>query len=133
MCIRDSNWIGLGSGKSYFGGKNTKIQFRKTSETINAVSAAEEKLTDILRAANCENIEIKTYNTIRADHATSTCRMSKDVNLGVVDENLLVHGTKNLFICLNAVMPNGSAVNPTLTLIALTEKLSEFLVKSQNI
>lgn len=64
------------------------------------------------------------YSDTRADQATSTGRMSKEASHVVVDENLKVHETDNLFVCSNAVMPNGAAVNPTLTLIALTERLA---------
>ncbi|WP_083899040.1 GMC oxidoreductase [Robiginitomaculum antarcticum] len=44
-----------------------------------------------------------------------------------INQGLKVHGVDNIYICSNAVLPNGSAVNPTLTLIALTERISEYL------
>ena len=60
-------------------------------------------------------------------HATSTCRMSISDTDGVVDENLRVHGTDNVYICSNAVYPNVTAVNPTLTLAALAVRLGVHL------
>jgi choline dehydrogenase-like flavoprotein len=63
----------------------------------------------------------------RADHAASTCRMSVDEKQGVVDANLRVHGTENLYVCSNATYPNIGAVNPTLTLTALSLRLGDHL------
>jgi len=63
----------------------------------------------------------------RADHAGSTCRMSKDPDDGVVDGDLKVHGTDNVYVCSNAVFPNIGAVNPTLTVTALALRLADHL------
>ena len=65
----------------------------------------------------------------RGDHAMCTCRMSEEPGDGVVDPDLRVHGTDNLFVVSNAVFSSGSPANPTLTLTALalrfTDKLTE--------
>jgi choline dehydrogenase-like flavoprotein len=63
----------------------------------------------------------------RADHAASTCRMSRDPADGVVDLDLKVHGIDNLYVVSNACFPALGAVNPTLTLTALALKLGERL------
>lgn len=63
----------------------------------------------------------------RADHAGSTCRMSKDPDDGVVDGDLKVHGTDNVYVCSNAVFPNIGAINPTLTVTALALRLADHL------
>lgn len=122
-----SNYIQLGSRGSSMGVYKTKISFAKNEQIENAIANAERLMGTILREAGCDDIETKTYSTLRADHATSTCRMSTRPEDGVVDVDLRVHGTDNLYICSNAVMPNGGAANPTLTLIALTERLADHL------
>ncbi len=53
--------------------------------------------------------------------------MSSSDTDGVVDANLRVHGTDNLYVCSNAVFPNVTAVNPTLTLGALAVRLAEHI------
>lgn len=123
----DNNFIGVGSGKSSYGTSTTRVQFSKTRQIVDAIGAAEVELGRILRRAGCENIKTKTYDTLRADHATSTCRMSRTEEDGVVDPDLCVHGTENVFVCSNAALPNGAAVNPTLTLVALAERLADRL------
>lgn len=65
----------------------------------------------------------------RADHAACTCRMAERPEDGVVDPNLRVHGVDNLYVCSNAVFPSLGAVNPTLTLSALSLRLGQHLAR----
>ncbi len=67
----------------------------------------------------------------RGDHAMCTTRIAETEASGVVDSNLKVFGTENLYILSNAVFPSGAAVNPTLTLIALGYRFADHLLKSR--
>ena len=94
--------------------------------TQNALHAHKQNLINVLKATGCEEDSIHT-GTIKPDgaHATSTCRMSSSDPDGVVNKNLKVHGTDNLYVCSNAVYPNVTAVNPTLTVAALAIRLAD--------
>ncbi len=70
-------------------------------------------------------VKFKRVDDPGGHHASGTCRMGKSPEIGVVDENLRVHGVDNLYVCSNAVFPSGSAVNPTLTLTALALRLGD--------
>lgn len=72
-------------------------------------------------------LEPPPFTSWRCDHAASTCRMSNDPAEGVVDADLRVHGIDNLYVCSNAVFPNLGAVNPTVTVTALTFRLGDHL------
>lgn len=54
-------------------------------------------------------------------------RMSRSSNDGVVDENLKMHGMKNLYITGSSVFPTGGYSNPTYTILALTLRLADHL------
>ena len=58
-------------------------------------------------------------------HHMGTTRMSEDPNSGVVDANCTVHGISNLHIAGASCYTTAAAVNPTLTLIALSLRLSD--------
>jgi choline dehydrogenase-like flavoprotein len=60
-------------------------------------------------------------------HHMGTTRMHADPKHGVVDANCRVHGLSNLYIAGAAVYPTGGAANPTLTLVALSLRLSDHL------
>ena len=60
-------------------------------------------------------------------HHMGTTRMSDDPSRGVVDANCKVHGIENLYVAGSAAFVTGGAPNPTLTLTALTLRLSDHL------
>jgi len=60
-------------------------------------------------------------------HHMGTTRMHSDPRQGVVDANCRVHGLANLYIGGAAVFPTAGAVNPTLTLVALSLRLADHL------
>ena len=58
-------------------------------------------------------------------HHMGTTRMSNDPKQGVVDADCKVHGISNLFIAGSSCFTTAGAPNPTLTLVALTLRLSD--------
>ncbi len=60
-------------------------------------------------------------------HHMGTTRMNNDPAKGVVDQNCKVHGLSNLFIAGSSCFPTAGAPNPTLTLVALSLRLSDHL------
>jgi choline dehydrogenase-like flavoprotein len=60
-------------------------------------------------------------------HHIGTTRMSENPKTGVVDKNCSVHGITNLFIAGSSCYPTGGSVNPTLTIVAISLRLSDYL------
>lgn len=60
-------------------------------------------------------------------HHMGTTRMHENPRQGVVDAHCTVHGIDNLHVAGSAVFPTAGAANPTLTLIAMTLRLSDRL------
>ncbi len=60
-------------------------------------------------------------------HHMGTVRMHTDPKQGVVDANCQVHGLKNLYVAGSATFPTAGAANPTLTIIAMSLRLSDHL------
>ncbi|MBL8827546.1 MAG: GMC family oxidoreductase [Planctomycetaceae bacterium] len=121
------NYVGLGTGRTSKLLPNTKIVFHRTdAETADALSRL-ELLKRIILEMKYKILECEVDRP-GGHHATGTCRMSVLPETGVVDADLRVHGADNLFVCSNAVMPTGAAVNPTLTLAALSLRLGDYLL-----
>jgi choline dehydrogenase-like flavoprotein len=53
--------------------------------------------------------------------------MSIDPAHGVVDVNLKVHGTSNVYVAGSSVFPSMGAANPTFTAMALALRLAHFI------
>lgn len=60
-------------------------------------------------------------------HNIGTTRMSDDPKMGVVDRDAKVHGIANLYIAGSSIFPTSGYANPTLTIVALTLRLTEHL------
>ena len=63
-------------------------------------------------------------------HHAGTTRMSHDPSRGVVDENCKVHELDNLYVVGSSVFPSSGYANPTLTIVALAERLGHYLALS---
>jgi choline dehydrogenase-like flavoprotein len=62
-----------------------------------------------------------------AHHHLGTCRMGNNPQTSVVDKDLRVHGTTNLFVAGSAVFVTSGCSGPTLTLTALSLRLADHL------
>ncbi len=86
------------------------------------------RLNEFLRD---ENDDTFPNSTNGGWHHMGTTRMADDPKKGVVDSNCQVHGISNLFIAGSACYPTSGAPNPTLTLTALSLRLSDYLKKQK--
>lgn len=76
----------------------------------------EQDLSQLPRRANGVN------------HHLGTTRMGLDPASSVVDPQLKVHGSENLWVLSSAVFPSAGFSNPTLTIVALGQRLGEQLL-----
>jgi len=60
-------------------------------------------------------------------HQMGTTRIGSDIETSVVDSNLRVHGSENLYCAGSSVFPTYSWVNPTMTIVALSLRLNRHL------
>jgi len=63
-------------------------------------------------------------------HHIGTTRMAVSPKNGVVDPDCRVHGLGNLYIAGSSVFPTSGWANPTLTILALTLRLGDHLIRS---
>ena len=80
------------------------------------------KLMEYLRDENDDTFPDSTNG---GWHHMGTTRMNEDPKKGVVNANCQVHGISNLFVAGSACYPTSGAPNPTLTLVALSLRLSD--------
>lgn len=66
-------------------------------------------------------------------HHIGATRMNADPEHGVVDENCRVHGVHNLYVAGCSVFPTSGIANPTLTIIAMTMRLSDHLKRQMGV
>jgi choline dehydrogenase-like flavoprotein len=62
-------------------------------------------------------------------HQVGTTRISETAESGVVDRDLKVWGTENLYVCSSSAFPTSSQANPTFLLVAFAVRLSSRLAR----
>jgi choline dehydrogenase-like flavoprotein len=82
------------------------------------------KLQDNLQDENDNSMPSSTSG---GWHHMGTTRMNNDPKKGVVNSNCQVHGINNLYVAGSSCYPNGGAVDPTFTIVALSLRLSDHL------
>lgn len=122
------NRVSLGSGTTRHGLPTTEIEVAVHDVNIRTRQEHVQTFIEILKSAGCpeDSIESGALDPDGA-HAAATCRMSASDGEGVVNPDLQVHGTDNLYVCSNAVFPSVGAANPTLTVSALAVRLAEHI------
>lgn len=124
------NRLEIVEGTDRFGLPLTKINFNRTpQENENALENLKIMKEVVLKMGCTIGENDARVDDPGAHHTTGTCRMGETTKDGVTDGDLKVHGISNLYLCSNGVFPTGSAVNPTLTLTALSIRLSEKLIQ----
>jgi choline dehydrogenase-like flavoprotein len=128
------NRVLLGQSTGQFGLPNTEVHFTRADEMEPESRRVLDEMAKLLARGGYTVAEgDKTLQLPRGDHSTGTCRMGKDESESVTNSDLRVHGIENLFVCSNAVFPSVGAVNPTLTLAALSLRLGAYLTGERGI
>lgn len=110
----------------YFGNPASNLFLKESDEDVNTTNQAKEIVRDIYRHLGAQQVQVLTGN-MWGHHHMGTCRMGNHPRTSVVDRNLQVHGTSNLFVTGSAVFVTSGSANPTLTLSALSLRLADYL------
>ncbi len=62
-------------------------------------------------------------------HLMGGCAMGVDNKKSVVNPDFNVHGYRNIYVADSSIFPNAPGINPSLTIMALAQRLSEKLSK----
>ncbi|WP_282162215.1 GMC oxidoreductase [Ulvibacterium marinum] len=113
------------------------VDYTLLKNDIESVIKSHKKLDEYLRQSNCgellywypkKDLFSKIKNMSRDGiHQSGTTRIGKDEKEGVVDTDLKVFGTSNLYICSSSVFPTSGQANPTFMLGAFAARLSHHL------
>lgn len=116
-------------GTNRFGLPLTRIEYHRDPRFAERASSRLALMNKVLEAMDYEIVWSK-WDYPSGHHATSTCRMGETPEQGVTDRDMRVFGTTNLYVCSNAAFPSCSAVNPTLTLTAMSMRLGDHLIRT---
>lgn len=114
--------------KDLFGDPVPHIRFAFSPVDRRTQKEAGEILATLLREVGAREISQDPFGaTSWGAHHMGTCRMARNPEQGVVDSDCRVHGTSNLYVAGSSVFPTSGALQPSLTIAALTLRLAERL------
>ncbi len=131
----ESNRIELDSKKKdKFDIPQTVLFYKKNKTTTYAARTILEEFgdfclkTDVGRIAIAKEIfNLEGYDNLGVNHHIGGTRIGKDKKTSVVDENLKLHYSDNLYICGSSVFYSSCYANPTFTIIQLSLRLANHL------
>ncbi len=102
--------------------------------TDNEHNMAKDAVNTISEIFNASGFEVLHQNEVmnrvgRSMHELGTCRMGNDPKTSVLNKWNQSHDIKNLFVMDGSSFVTGGAQNPTLTILALTMRASEYLAE----
>ena len=113
--------------KDQYGNPVPNVHFDEHENDIAMRTYAYEKAEALYKAVGA----VQTWRTppYPSTHNLGTNRMSEKARDGVVNKWGRSHDIKNLFIADGSVMTTGAAANPTLTITALSIRISEEVIR----
>jgi choline dehydrogenase-like flavoprotein len=130
-----SSRVGLGSGADALGMPRLNVDWRYTAGDVDTVQRSLALLREDFQQSgvgsfdydpSAVEFEMTRYGAYGGHHI-GTARMGNDARSSVVDGNCRVHGVGNLFVNGSATFPTSSQANPTLTVVALSLRMAEYL------
>lgn len=126
MRLSDSNRVTLSEEKKdCYGNPLAHLHLDYTEEDRLTLDKCREVIMDIYNGIGASNIREAEISWSR--HHQGTCSVGVNPKTSVVDPNLRVHETSNLYLCGSEVFVTGGAMQPCLTIAALAHRLSDHL------
>lgn len=130
-------WFGIGRDeaigrfslrKKYFlfGDRVLRLYWnpRGARKVLDAIQEVHRKLAE----STGGEIFLQLPNATITPHPLGGCRMAQTKDEGVVDHRGEVFGYKNLYIADGSIIPRAVGVNPSKTIAALSERISDIIV-----
>jgi choline dehydrogenase-like flavoprotein/diketogulonate reductase-like aldo/keto reductase len=132
-----SSSITLSNDRDAFGLLRAKLKWEISSQEILSIRNYVRRASEIFSSRRFAKVEVPkgffeddslVISMCRdSNHHMGGARMSVAPDQGIIDPDLSVHGTENLYLCSSAVFPCSGFSNPTHTLLALAVRLADHL------
>ena len=131
MLAEPSNRVTLQDGTDPAGLPLVKTNCIISSETFRHVLGTVNAFSENLIQSGAGRLRLDNEaffrNVTGGGHIMGTTRMGTSVKTSVVDADCRVHNYQNLYVAGSSVFTTGGAANPTLTLVALANRLGQHL------
>lgn len=130
--IRAESSVSLTKQLDASGRRIPAINWVVDMEEADSIKLVQATLSDALSGS--ERFSFIPYGDPSADlasgsHHAGTMRIGTNSQNGVIDKDLMLFGSKNVFVCDLSIFPNNGNSNPTFTLAAFSLRLSRHILR----
>jgi len=104
-----------------------KSNVRKTAQAFMSGWSSSKELLDLADVVIYPESELNVANYYDVYHPTGSLPFGNSSDSSVLNQNLRVWETSNLYVSSTAIFPTGGSANPGLTHLALTERLCDHI------
>lgn len=128
---RSQNAVTLSSARDRFGDPYAHVHYELTDFDHETYRFARTLFQRFIAATSGDSAGFDNIESFWSGaHHMGTCRMGADARDSVVDQFGKVHGTANLFVVGGSNFLSPGAVNPTLTMVALAIRTSDYILRN---
>jgi len=114
--------------KDRFGVPVARMTHQRTERDDRVIEHERQTCREILEAAGAKKVY---FGHAHSGHIMGTCRMGDHPEKSVVSPCGQSHDIKNLFIADSSIFVTSASVNPTLTIVALSNRVSEYIIRNR--
>ena len=107
---------------------NLVVKKELTTQDLKRRDDGLEVIDNILSKAGAKEIVHSPF--FFGLHLMGGCSIGTDKSKSVVNPEFQVHGLKNIYIADSSIFPSAPGINPSLSIMAFSQKLSEELINS---
>ena len=108
--------------------KDDKDVVMKTAQAFMTGWSSTIELSELADIELFTDTELNVANYYDVYHPTGSLPFGDDPNTSLLNKDLRVWDTENLYVSSTAIFPTGGSANPGLTHLALTERLADHIV-----
>ena len=136
----ESNNLILSKNIDPFGVPLVKLYWKKNKSEISSARIIMEEFGKLLIDEDMGRLALEEhlyddkmdFDFISGNHQMGGTRMGVNKNDSVVDKNLRVHGTENLFVTGSSVFRSSGHCHPTFTIVQLSLRLADNIISYTN-
>ena len=136
----ESNNLHLSEHTDPFGVPLVKLFWKKNKSEISSARIIMEEFGKLLIDEDIGRLALEEhlydhkieFDFVSGNHQMGGTRIGTNENDSVVDKNLKVHGTENLFITGSSVFRSSGHCHPTFTIVQLSLRLADNIINYTN-
>jgi choline dehydrogenase-like flavoprotein len=127
--VGPEKYVVLSEQRDRFGDPFAHVHYALNERDHETYLFTQKLFKQLVAATGADDTQFKNFKDFGSTaHHHGTCRMGNDPKDSVVNSYGKVHGISNLFLAGGSMFVGSAAVNPTLTMVALAIRTTDYII-----